>query len=412
MQEISSAASQAPAVGSYNTALKKDYQLSPKVIVLTGHPCAGKSTVSKNLVENCGYTLIALDAINIQIKEKLNIGAEELENPAVQAEYISALSTAFQKNRYTNIVTEGTKYLFPHVLAAVTTAIEQIYGDYTIVERFLLDTDVSIRKTRATARQLKFTEELLTEAVNGGSPAKIAHAQEQAARGFEKYSGVVPQELKLVENADDIYAWAESNKLSIHPSAPEQHKSLIADIANSQAFNPFYQSIEVDGELVLRGFTHTYRGFENLSKLGIDWVDKKVCEVGSNHGYYMFRIEEQGGSCTGYDICPGAIYVSNRVASERNSVSTFAVRDCCEQRFDQDFDVILAFSVMHRVSDFHAALENILNACKEVVFEVNLPEIDPILEAGGKKGFALVNRLSSRDGGAFGARDILHLKRR
>ena len=66
---------------------------------------------------------------------------------------------------------------------------------------------------------------------------------------------------------------------------------------------------------------------------------------------------------------------------------------------------------MHRVSDFQAALMTILDSCKEAVFEVNLPEIAPILEEAGKRGFILRKQVRSRSGGAFGARDILHLQK-
>lgn len=383
------------------------YSHSPKAVVIAGAPASGKSTVAQRLCDEFGYALLQLDGINAEIAAKLVIPMDALRQPdgAIQAEYKSAFLRTLRGLRYRDVVLEGCRVSHQHVFLAFQEALLNCYGDHVLLKCFYLNPPAEVREKQYILRQAQ----LAKQAAKSRDHNALALLKQEHEKGF---CGRLEPQLpgfELVEDPAQIVNAAAALVGRKHPGLRPEHEELYKAIAESGAYNPFYQRVEVGGEVVIGGFTDSVKSWENILKLQLDFAGKKVCDIGCMLGYFTFKFEEAGAQAYGIDVDDGAILGAQAVARARRSTAQFAVHNA-EAGFESAFDIIFALNVLHRVADFTAVCNNIFAAAKEVVLEVGERQLKDLITLSKPFGFRTNRSLKShRCSDVVGQRIIVHL---
>lgn len=383
------------------------YSHSPKAVVIAGAPAAGKSTVAQRLCDELGCELLRLDGINVQIATKLGIPNVALRQPSdiIQGEYKSIFLRTLRELRYRNIVLEGCWLSLPHIFLSFQEALLNCYGDHVLLKCFYLNPPREVREKQYILRQAQLAKQV----AKSRDDNTLALLKKEHEKGF---CGRLEQPLpgfELVEDPAQIVTSVAELIDRKHPGLRPEHEELYKAIAESGAYNPFYQRVEVGGEVVIGGFTDSMKSWENILKLQLDFAGKKVCDIGCMLGYFTFKFEEAGAQAYGIDVDDGAILGAQAVARARRSTAQFAVHNA-EAGFESAFDIIFALNVLHRVADFTAVCNNIFAAAKEVVLEVGERQLKDLITLSKPFGFRTNRSLKShRCSEVVGQRIIVHL---
>lgn len=385
------------------------YTHSPKIIVIAGAPAAGKSTAAAQLRDQLGYSLISLDGINAQVATKLGLAVEDLRTPHPQI--VKAFTTAFLERvrelRYCNIVLEGCRVSHSHIFETFRNAVYNAYGEYTLFKCFYLCPDQEQREKQYLLRQAK----LAKQAARDHDTQALEMLKQEHQKGFCAFLEPPLPEFEVVKETSAIVDYATTNAQAKHPALPPEHEELLRVIAQSKAFNPFYQRVEIGGEVVIGGFTESEKTLTNIRKFNLDFTGRSVLDIGCMLGYYCFKLEELGAQAFGIDIDAGAIEAAKAIARARGSSAVFSVTNS-ELRFDRDYDVILALNVLHRVSDCEAVCRNIFNAARTTILEIGEAQIKDILTLGKPLGFRMKQIVKShRSSDVIGQRMLVCLTR-
>lgn len=383
------------------------YSHSPKVIMIAGAPAAGKTETARRLESELGYVRLNLDGINTEIARQLGIEVKDLRksSPAMVTAYKTVFIRELRANRYADVVLEGARMSHAHVYEAFKSAVNNAYGEYVIAKPFYLNPPTEVRRKQYLLRRVQLTKKVAKDK----DAAALAQLKNQYELGFCEYLEPILDGYELVESADAILAWAGSVTDATHPALPARHADLIKAVAESGAYNPFYQKVEVDGETVIRGFTDSELSWRNISDMGVSFKGKKCCDIGCMLGYYSFKAEEAGGSPLGVDLDEGAIKAARLIAAARNSRARFEVYDV-EQGFQEGFDLIFALNVLHRVSHFDLVCRNIFAAAEEFVLEVGEIQVRDVLTLSKEFGLKMRKaHKSHRRSSVVGQRVLLHL---
>ncbi|MGE4291673.1 MAG: methyltransferase [Desulfovibrio sp.] len=384
-----------------------EYTHSPKAIVVAGPPAAGKTTVADQLRDRHGYALISLDGINIAVAAKLGIEVRDVRRATQELvrEYKERFIERLRALRYQNIVLEGCRISHPHIFEAFRSALRNAYGEYAILQGFYLNPDRERRMQQYVLRQAK----LAKKAAKEGDAQALRMLKQEADKGFVEFLEPPLPEFAVVDSAEAVYEYAQAVADAAHPDLPAAHADLLKAVAESGTYNPFYQRIEVGGEVVVQGFTDSERSWDNILKLDVGFSGKRVLDIGCMHGYYSFKAEEAGASVTGVDIDEGAIRAAELVAVARNSGNSFRVFNV-ENPLDETFDVVLALNVLHRVGDFPLVCRNIFQAARSFVLEVGEVQLRELLLLGKEFGLRMKRVVKShRNSPVVGQRVIVHL---
>ncbi len=307
--------------------------------------------------------------------------------------------------RYSNIVIEGCRLSHPHVFDTFQHAIICAYGNYTIVKCFYLNPPD--RHKHYILRQAKLLNKFLKEKDNEA----LLHFKREQQKGFTQHLEPPLPKFEVVEDRLFIEKYALNSAEWKHPGLPTGYEQVVKDIAESGTFNPFYQRVEINGYIIIPGFTESEKSWINIKKFNIEFNGKKICDIGCMHGYYSFKAEECGSFSTGIDIDTGAIKAAKIIAKYRNSISEFKTYNS-ENRFTSKYDIILALNVLHRVSDFRKVCQNIFISSSEAILEVGESQISNIITIGKENQFTLKKAIKShRNSEVIGQRILLHMQK-
>ncbi|WP_319581803.1 methyltransferase domain-containing protein [uncultured Pseudodesulfovibrio sp.] len=380
---------------------ERTYRFSPKVIIIAGPPAAGKSYAGRRLADELGYDLLRLDSFTHQVADQYGGDIETVRQPATYNDFKKIFLPQLRARRYRNIVFEGCRISHPHIHQAFLDALDDIYSPFTIVRAFYLNPEREVRLQRFTLRRVRKTK----EAVKTGKPlppnTPFCEMLEPVLEGYE-----------VTGDTDDIIRWAQANEDAVHPGIREEDREVFKAIAEAGSFNPFYQTIEYRGRVLVPGFTQSGLAWQNILKLGVDFQGKTLCDYGCMHGYYTFKAEEMGAAGVGLDMDQGAVDLSNYLARAKGSDCHFMVYDITTP-LKQKYDIILALNVLHRTGKFELTTEIMFAHCDECILEVGESQLPVIIAEATRQGFKLIRNLPShRTQSCIGPRRILHMARK
>ena len=387
------------------------YRHSPKVILITGPRCAGKTTVAKRLANEMSYHHVWLDGANGRAAKALGCKTCEMyEYTPEKAKAIEKeLRTEIKSVRYANLVIEGDALRIPHILGTAINMSLNYYGEYAVFKAFSLTPDPEQRRKQFMLREIQRVKKYVKN--NAGKPLE-EHEGDKRVRDFDINAMPDPQGFEVVESAEAVMQWARANENTRHPDLPEKHADLIGRIANSETYTPFYQTIEVDGQRIVKGIFNSHLSWENILRLNPDFKGKSVADLGAMHGYFSFKVEEAGGvDVLGLELNPSSVEVARAVAASRNSACTF---DICNVESDElpKRDVYLAMNMLHWVKDLNAFLDKLSGAANELIMEIGDTQIKAVMSRLLPAGFKPVAvRESHRPDQIIGQRQLFHLVR-
>ncbi|MGE4424260.1 MAG: methyltransferase domain-containing protein [Pseudodesulfovibrio sp.] len=382
-------------------ATERIYRFSPKVIIIAGPPAAGKSFAAQRLADDLGYDLLRLDAFTHKVAELYGGDIEAVRQPGTYKDFKDAFLPQLRARRFRNLVFEGCRISHPHIHQAFLDALDDIYSPFTIVRPFYLNPPREVRMQRFALRRVRQTK----EAVKAGKPlppsTPFCEMLEPVLNGY-----------RVVEDSDDIARWAEDNRDAVHPGVPETDREVFKAIAEADSFNPFYQTIEYRGRVLVPGFTQSGLAWQNILKLGVEFTGKTLCDYGCMHGYYTFKAEEMGAAGVGLDMDKGAVDLANYLAGAKGSGCHFMIYDITTP-LKQKYDIILALNVLHRTGKFELTTEIMFAHCNECILEVGESQLPVIIAEATRQGFKLRRNIPShRTQSCIGPRRILHMARK
>jgi len=388
------------------------YLPSPKVVVVTGPRCGGKTHVAEEIARQFLFTCLSLDHIRLGIQKKNSLSAAEMSDPKTKSLYKEAFMSKIREYRYADFVIEGTRFVHDFVLDAFLEALMIEYGQYPIVKLFCLLPDMATRYERYSDRIKglirNFEAEMRSSARNEGYVKFLAECITSPFDAFYAPSG----RFEIVADTKDILSWVRQNLEVVHPDYPAHHSALIEEIARSGSnFSPFYQTVDIGEERIITGQTKSFLTWENIMKLDIDWSGKNVIEIGCNNGYFLFKTENLGAKCVGYDINAGSIDAANAIKRYINSDVIFTLQDVAKS-FTDSCDVLLALNMLHYIQDLESFVAVIAERSQTLVLEIGKKQVESIVPMAIKKGHTVRKVLPShRKQGVIGERVILHLSK-
>ena len=114
-----------------------------------------------------------------------------------------------------------------------------------------------------------------------------------------------------------------------------------------------------------------------LIKDMFDWKGKKVVDLGCFHGYYCFKVEQEGGIVTGFDRAPMILRTASVLRDAYNSKVIFQEWSAGEV-VPKMYDIALLMIMSYNLPNRRELLENI--KCRYVLFEVTTHELPLIYE--------------------------------
>jgi len=127
-----------------------------------------------------------------------------------------------------------------------------------------------------------------------------------------------------------------------------------------------YQNIEC---INFGGLSGSNGSWDNIKDL-VDWKDKSVADIGSNHGYFCVKIFKEGASkVVGFEIDEDCVKTARLVADASDAKVDFVQWNGDTATFNETFDVTLCLNVIHYFEDTDLFLQNIKT--KQIIFEID-----------------------------------------
>lgn len=167
-------------------------------------------------------------------------------------------------------------------------------------------------------------------------------------------------------------------------------------------YDQFYQDIEVINYI---GYSKSYLTWERIQNL-VDWKDKRIIDLGCNHGYFSFKVNKAGAKkVTGLDCNKNVLdtieiiywlmdygypveqYDCNRMKySTCNPILSFKYWESNDDI--TECDIILCLNVLHHFTNPELTLRQM--KCKQAIFEINITDL-PLVE----KYFKIIKQIES-----------------
>ncbi len=190
-----------------------------------------------------------------------------------------------------------------------------------------------------------------------------------------------------------------------------------------------YQSIILDNEYIKRGTEKDWITFENILKC-TSLKGKIICDTGCFNGYFSFKCINEGvKKIIGIDHNEAAIKICKKLCMWNNYhlYNLGNKEDTCGIDFrlkkigkdeifndEDDIDIIFALNYLHHLKNelgmdtFNTVIDSFFKNSKEVIFEINEPEIEYVSALSKTNNFILKNKIESHRKTSFGNRWILH----
>ena len=168
---------------------------------------------------------------------------------------------------------------------------------------------------------------------------------------------------EMLERLDWVF-----KKVSKEFKANILDRKQLYEILQQQKYDWDYQDVEV---LKFESQFKTYKSWDNIKKL-VDWRNKKVVDIGTNHAYMAIKADKKGANVIALDKDENRLNMAKKIIFvSRSSVqcklwhSGEPVPKC---------DIILCLNVLHHIQnkeEFFNTLD-----CKQIIFEIKLKDIE------------------------------------
>jgi 2-polyprenyl-3-methyl-5-hydroxy-6-metoxy-1,4-benzoquinol methylase len=389
------------------------YFESPKVILIAGPRCSGKTYIGNKIATDFMFSCISQDHVRLEIEKKHKFTSKEMSHPKTKKYYKKVFMQRLRDIRYSDIVVEGARLAHDFVFDAFIEALNIEYGQYVICKPFFLMPDLEIRYERYAERIKKHIKELkIAINRNANDFQSIEKLESIIISPFDAFP-IVPSKFKFVDNQEEIVNWICENICEVHKDFPVQHSELLRIIAKSNSpFSPFYQTVDIGNERIIEGQTRSYLTWDNIKKLGIEWKGKKVCELGCNNGYFLFKAEALGAICDGYDREEDSIKMANVLKNYNKSKINFYIQDI-SNGIENQYDIVMALNMLHYIDNIDVFLKNISSNTSQLIFEIGKNQLESVVSRMIENGFKLKKNLEShRKKSVIGDRVVLHYVKR
>lgn len=240
-----------------------------EVIILTGLSRSGKTTYAKHLEKTQGYKYISFDSF-----------------------------FSYKNNK-------SNKYYFKKI--------KQLAGNS---ERIVLDGYFSNIDKYFKEFKKQVCNNVQSIIIVVSMPVNIKRKEEHYKRKFiDVIYTVIPylkmfpknvnyKESKFIDTSDNTFKEVNINSVEeLEQYLRKINKEVFKGYLNSIKYDKLYQDIEV---INFEGYSKSKGSWERIKDL-VNWKDKSVIVLGSNHGYFSFKIEEQGAEVLGLDCHKGVL---------------------------------------------------------------------------------------------------------
>ncbi len=246
---------------------------------------------------------------------------------------------------------------------------------------------------------------------------------------------------KVLSNTS--YLYRNGDKYTEYDN-PDHISKLINEPIPNRLFNfikntsghASYQTVEYNGEKMINGSERDYITMNNILKCtGLH--DKRIMDTGCFNGYFSFQCLKNGAKkVIGVDHNEPAINICNKISLYNNYHSWVMgrkINNCCPEGIhfylkkigvdnifikeitgDVKLDVIFALNYLHHLKNelghdtFITVIDSFFKNSKEIIFEINEPEMNDIESIAKKNKYSLKQNIESHRKTSFGNRRILH----
>lgn len=185
------------------------------------------------------------------------------------------------------------------------------------------------------------------------------------------------------------------------------------------SFDPRYQTIELDGEVLCVGYTNSAESWRRIQQWGIDWNGKTVGEMGCYLGYFCFKVEEAGAKqVVGYDASASVLVAAKKLAELRRSTCQFTHCNLSIEPIVDNFDLCLVLNVLHHIGPqvdgtiFQSFLDQVFRHSRQVIFEIERDSEQAVRRIAQESGFTVAHEADSHRVTGKGIRKLLHFMAR
>jgi 2-polyprenyl-3-methyl-5-hydroxy-6-metoxy-1,4-benzoquinol methylase len=195
----------------------------------------------------------------------------------------------------------------------------------------------------------------------------------------------------------------------------DNREKLILGLIDKTSTSPRYQTVEVGGKVIRYGSEQCWKTWDNIIKLGFNFKDCVVYDLGCFNGYFSFKSFNSGAKeVVGIDLLQSAVdtynYICNLYDYNKCVAHCKNLVDC--DFFEKKADVTLCLNMLHYVkmknlSQYENLLKYIFDNSHNIIVEINENEIPDFELVSKEKNFKLMNRITSHRNTMYGQRYIL-----
>ncbi len=333
-----------------------------EIMILMGMGESGKTTYAKKIAEDRGYEFLSFDSFHPYVSEKGFYKA------------LDSIIKILNENLNKNYVLDGYAFL--------------LNGKY-------LGTNFDYLKKSLKHHKIKlvviFTqEELISERVNKvkrGSPDKVNRefvikVYDEIQKFWDlsnaEFIDCSNHEFKKVESYEKVMQILSITKKEVRDFL----RRFDNKIDPEELYDRRYQSIELPCGHIKYGYNYIRVFYEYESwgwmKKVIDFKNKRVADIGSNNGFFCFKIKEKGATYVmGYDLPKVAIETAKEIANLKKSDVNFELLNIEKQDIPEEYDIILFMNISHHLKDPKTAFKRVFSKAKNVILEVHLLKDKP-----------------------------------
>lgn len=128
-------------------------------------------------------------------------------------------------------------------------------------------------------------------------------------------------------------------------------------------YDKYYQDIEI---IDFKGYSESYKTWGIIKNIA-NWKGKKVVDLGCFHGYFSFKIENQGAKVIGLEKSEEVIKTAEFINRLRGGKVKFSQWE--DGRPIPPADIILCLNVLHHFKDPQKAIRQM--RAEKIIFEIN-----------------------------------------